>query len=296
MACVAQLFPGGGIAEEIRHADQQLLEEQIQLLRVLLQVADVGRHLVDLVDAHAPLDPAIEGVPLVERKVVAGVGAQQDDGLFQGALRLVFQRRFGPGDQRSALEIGEDLPRQLLRRGHDIRQPGVNRAARHAVEFGRGRLLHQHHARLFLDGAQTQRAVGAHAGKNHADAVLLLVLRQGAEEEINRQAQPARRRRFEQVQHAVQDGHVLVRRDHIDAVRLHPGAILDLDDLHAGGALEQFGHDAFVRRVQVLDDDKRHAAARRHVAQELFQRLESPGGGADADDGKRGDRGWAGFS
>jgi len=40
---------------------------------------------------HAALNPAIEGVSLVERKVVAGVGAQQDDHFFQGALRFVFQ-------------------------------------------------------------------------------------------------------------------------------------------------------------------------------------------------------------
>ena len=97
MACVAQLLPGGRIAEEVRHPDQQLLEEQIQLLRVLLQVADIGGHLVDLVNAHAALNPAIEGVPLVEGKVVAGVGAQQDDRLLQGALRLVFQRPLPSG-------------------------------------------------------------------------------------------------------------------------------------------------------------------------------------------------------
>ena len=179
------------------------------------------------------------------------------------------------------------FPGQFLHRGHDVGQPGVNGAARHAVELGRGRLLHQHHARLFLDGPQPQRAVGAHAGKNHADAVLLPVLGQGAEEEINRQTQSARRRRFEQVQHPVQDGHVLVGRDHIDAVRLDPRAVLDLDDLHAGGALEQFGHDALVRRVQVLDDDKGHAAVLRHMPQKLLQGLQPAGGGADADDGKR---------
>ena len=61
-----------------------------------------------------------------------------------------------------------------------------------------------------------------------------------------------------------------------------------------GGALEQFGHDALVRRVQMLDDDKRHAAARRHVAEKLLQRLQSAGGGADADDGKRRARGRGG--
>ena len=170
---------------------------------------------------------------LVERKVVAGVGAQQNDHFLQGALRLVFQGHFGPGDQRGALEIGDDLARQLVHRGHDVRQPGVDRAARHAVELGRRRLLHQHHARLLLDGPQAQRAVRAHAGENDADAPLLLVLRQGAEEEIDRQAQAAGRRRLEQVQNPVQDGHVFVRRDHIDAVRPDPGSILDLDDFHA---------------------------------------------------------------
>jgi hypothetical protein len=55
------------------------------------------------VDAHAAFDPAVEGISLVERKVMAGVGAQQDDRLFQGALRLVFQRQFGGVDKRSAL-------------------------------------------------------------------------------------------------------------------------------------------------------------------------------------------------
>ena len=45
-------------------------------------------------------------------------------------------------------------------------------------------------------------------------------------------------------------------------------------------------HDALVRGVQVLDDDKRHAAARRHVPQELLEGLQPAGGGADADDGE----------
>ena len=88
------------------------------------------------------------------------------------------------------------------------------------------------------------------------------------------------------MQDSVQDGQVLVRRDHINAVRLDPGAVLDLADLHGGNALEQFRQDALVRRVQVLDDDKGHAAAHRHIFQEQFQDLQPPGGSADADDGE----------
>ena len=261
-----QLLPHAGIAKEARHPDQQLLEEQIHLLRVLLQVADISHHPADLVDAHAALDPTIERVPLVEGKVVTDAGAQQNNHFFEGALRLVSQRHLSPGGEQGAIEEGIDLLGQFLHRRHDIRQPGLNRTARHAVEFRRRRILHQRHARHLLDGAQPQRAIRAHAGKNHADAVLLPVLRQGAEKQIDGQAQPARRRRLEQVQNPVQDGHVPVRRNHIDAVRLDPRAILDLEYLHSGGAMEQLRQDALVRRVQMLDDDKRHAAARRHVS------------------------------
>ena len=115
---------------------------------------------------------------------------------------------------------------------------------------------------------------------------LLPVLGQGAEEEIDGETQAAGRRRLEQVQHPVQDGHVLVGGDHVDAVRLDPHPVPDLEDLHGGGALEQFGHDPLVGRVQVLDDDKGHAASFRHMPQELLQRLQPAGGGADADNGE----------
>jgi hypothetical protein len=117
--------------------------------------------------------------------------------------------------------------------------------------------------------------------------MFLLILRQGTEEEINRQAQSARRNRFEQVQDPMQDGHVLIGRDHINAIRLDQGTILDLDHFHARVALEELGHDAFARRVQMLDDDKGHATVPWHVTQEMLQGLESAGGGADADDGEQ---------
>ncbi len=94
-----------------------------------------------------------------------------------------------------------------------------------------------------------------------------------------------------QVQRPVEDGHVLVGRDHVDVVRLDLHAVPDLDDLHGGGALEQLHHDPLVGRVQVLDDDEGHAASRGHVLQEQLQGLQAAGGGADADDGKSAARG-----
>ena len=290
------MLPCRRVAEKAGHADQKFLEEEFHLLGILLQIADIGGDPVDLVNAHAPLDPAVDGVLLVQGEVVAGLGPQQDEDFLQGALVLLLQGQFGLGDDEGVPEIVDDLSGQILRRGDQVGQPGLNGAPGHAVELGRGRLLHQRHSRLFLDGPQPHRAVRAHAGEDDADAALLPVLGQGAQEEIDGETQAAGRRRFEQVQHAVQNGHVLVGGDHIDAVRLDPHPVPDLKNLHRGGALEQFGHDPLVGRVQVLDDDKGHAAIFGHMPQELFQRLQPAGGGADADNRKKEFSGLAGVS
>jgi len=81
--------------------------------------------------------------------------------------------------------------------------------------------------------------------------------------------------------------HILVGGDDIDTVGFHPHPVSDLENLHIGDALEQFGHDTFVCRIKVLDDDKCDAARMRHMAQELFQRLQTASGGTDADNRER---------
>ena len=214
------------------------------------------------------------------------VAAKQDDHLFQLALRAAFRHALGAGEQRRVPQIFEEPRRQFLDGRHDVRQSRVDGAARHAVELRRARLLHQHHARVFLDGFQPQRAVRAHARKNHPHAALALILGQRAQEEINRQPQAAWRARLEQMQHAVEDGHVLVRRNDIHAVRPDLRAILHLDDLHRRAALEQLGHDALARRIEVLDDDEGQSARRRHLLQEGFECLQSARRRAEANDGE----------
>ena len=111
----------------------------------------------------------------------------------EGALVFFRQDQSGLGDERGALEIVDDLAGQFLHRRNHIGQPGVDGASGHAVEFGRGRGLHEDHSPFFLDGPQAQRAVGAHPREDDADAAVLLVIRQRAEKEINRQTHAARR-------------------------------------------------------------------------------------------------------
>ena len=239
-------------------------------------------------DAHAPLDPAVDGALLVEGKVVARVRPQENDDLFQGALGLALKEESRLRHKGGPLEVGDDFSGEFLDRGHDVGETCVDGASGHAVEFGRSGVLHEDHPRFLLDGLEAHRAVGAHARENDADAPLPAVVRQGAEEEVDGQAQTPGRRRIEQVEYPVEDGHILVGWYHIDVVRLDCRAVLDLDDLHGGGALEELRHDALVRRVQVLDDDKGHTACLRHVLQELFEGLQPSGGGANADNGKLG--------
>ncbi len=85
----------------------------------------------------------------------------------------------------------------------------------------------------------------------------------------------------------MQNRHVLVGRNQIDAVWFDPRPVFDLKNFHRDDASKQFVHDSFVRRVQMLDDDKGHAARRGHFFQELFKGLQASGGGADTDDRKR---------
>ncbi|MEA3146664.1 MAG: hypothetical protein QOI53_2193, partial [Verrucomicrobiota bacterium] len=48
-------------------------------------------------------------------------------------------------------------------------------------------------------------------------------------------------------------------------------------------ALEEFHHEVFLRRFQMLDDDKGEAGVRRNIAQEQVERLKAARRGADTD-------------
>ena len=192
-----ELLPDLGVAEEAGHADQQLVKQQRRFLRVLAQVTDIIGDLRQLVQAHAPFDAAVQGVFFVERKIMPGLAAQHQHHFLQAALVVVGQIQRRPGNQqRDVLDVGRDPVGQFVGRRHHVGEAGVDRAPWHGVELGRGRVLHKHGAGLFLDRAQAERAVRAHAGEDHADALVLPVIGQGAEKGVNRPTQSARRGRL----------------------------------------------------------------------------------------------------
>jgi len=223
---------------------------------------------VNLVDTHAPLDPAVNGSFLVQGKVMTGLCPEYDKYLFQGTLRLVLHVHIGLQTLWGMLEIGNDPVGQFFSRGYNVGQPCVDGASGHAVEFGRGGCLDKDQPDLFLYGLKAQRAVRTHAGKNDTYALILPVVCEGTEEEINGQPQTPYCCGFEQIKDIVQNGQVSVRGDHIDAIGLDLHPVFGLVNRHTGGTLEQFHHNTLVRWVQVLNNDKCHAALYRHLSQE----------------------------
>ena len=87
---------GVAVAEEVGDADQQVLEQRAGLAGMGAQEVEVGRQLVDAVDAHAPADAAQDRRPLVVAEVAPGVGAQVGEDAAQRRLELV------GGERRSA--------------------------------------------------------------------------------------------------------------------------------------------------------------------------------------------------
>ena len=140
----AEKLPERGIAEKIGDPDQQFLEQQVKLLRVLTQVGNIAGNAVDLQQGSAPLDAAIQRARLVQRKVVAAAVPQQDDDLVERTLQVGLRgellRQFGKG---LPVQIVDDASRQAFRRRHDIDHAGPDRAFRHTVGLGALRLLGQ---------------------------------------------------------------------------------------------------------------------------------------------------------
>jgi hypothetical protein len=74
------------VSEKTRDADEQIPEQSLCLRRVFLQKPQIVLFLEDLVDGHAPLHLAHQGVVLVLGKILAGTIPQHDADLFECVL------------------------------------------------------------------------------------------------------------------------------------------------------------------------------------------------------------------
>ncbi len=278
-------LPHGRIAEEARDPDQQFLEQQRAFGGVLAHVPHVVVDAREMVQADPALDATRQRAELVLREVVPGLAAQQQHDLLDaGALRIRECTFAEQAQRRRVPQVVDDGRVEGVRRRSHIGEARLHHALRHGIEARRRRLLHEHCTGTRLDRAHAQGAIGAHAGEHDRDAERPAVVCQRAEEPVDRQPQPTRRRGLHEVQHIAQDLDVPSGRNHVDVIGLHRHAVGDLFDDERRDALQQLHQQRGLRGVEVLDHDEGVAAVRRHRREELLERLETTCRGADRND------------
>ena len=104
----------------------------------------------------------------------------------------------------------------------------------------------------------------------------------GAEEGVDGNAPAPGFLEGEQLQMPVRDGHLLPRRDDVDAVRRELGAALHLPDGDPDHRLEHLRQMALVLRREVHDDHEGNARIFGDVHEEVPQSRHTAGGSADA--------------
>ena len=281
-----QQVEGFRVAEKAGHADEQVFEQQLQLVRILLQLAEVWLRPAQLMHVDPPFDAPPDGVDFIDGEIVPDVHAQQHEDFLHRLGKILFAQFMSGQGQIRPLRVGDQLARQPLDRQNVIHQPRTDRAGRHPVILRRLRFLGHGHARRAFDGFQTQRAVGARAGEDDADGLVLLILGERAEKIINRQPHQPGLVRCHQMQDALQNGEVTVRQGHINRVRLDDHAVHRRHHAHPGAFAQQLRQQTDVAGMQMRDHDKRDAAIGRHMGKEFFQRLQPASRGTETDDVK----------
>jgi hypothetical protein len=199
-------------------------------------------------------------------------------------MPLVFVRLVAAGNSGQLFRDGG-------RRQHEIgRRCG---GARHHVELRALGILRERDSARVANGLQSERTVCVIARKHHADRVALLVLRQRAEEEVERTMRHLRRAR-RQKESAVADRHLRIGRNHVDLVLLDGHPIGHLLYRNRGRAGEDVDEQAGMMRIEVLDDHEGQPRIHRQRGDEIAEGVQAARGGTDGDDAHHRDAGRSG--
>ena len=169
---VAQYLPGWRIPEEARHADQQFADQQLLLLLVFLEIAEIGRGLRDLLQRHPACHAALDGALLVLGKVAATPGAEKEDDLVECVPPLS-----NPASARS-LARSERRRERIGDARADPAQGRRRRRAEYRWRFGACCRTSPSRVparapglRLLLHRPDPERPVRSHPRENHRDGV-----------------------------------------------------------------------------------------------------------------------------
>jgi hypothetical protein len=148
-------------------------------------------------------------------------------------------------------------------------------AERHAVELRGFRGLTNHGAAGAADFLHAARAVAAAAGEHHRDRPAAHVLRQGSEEQVDRQRQSVPGVLVVQQELPLPDDHFLHRRQQVDRVGLDRHVVIGLPDTQGRATREQLVHQTLEVGRQVLQHDECHARVSRKLGEQPLERIEA---------------------
>jgi hypothetical protein len=287
-ALAAQGVPRFRIAEETRHGDEEVAEERLDLVGVLAQVGEVVVDRRAVLQLHAPHEPPHDGGALVAREVVARARSQELEQALQRELAVFVDgearvRRADQGKELLAVTCEVCEPRrELLHREDDIRHARRDHGPRHGIVQGFLGVLHEDHAAGLLHGARAEGTVRAAAGQDHDEAIA--VLGERAEEDVDGRALTARLGERHGRDRARRELELVARRDQVDTVGpQRMPRMLECHDRHRRALCEYRRQLALVRRRQMQHDDVCQAKIGRQCMEEVAQRLDTAGRGADAD-------------
>ena len=168
-------------------------------------------------------------------------------------------------------------------RQHQIDGAGRDGAARHPVILGLVRVLGDDQSARRLDGLRPDRAIGGGSRENDADGVFADLIGQRLQEEVEWQSHGGAAGGRGKANCAFTHREIAAGRNDIDVVRFEPSGVLRFDDRHRRMRRQQLDHHALVGRVEVLDQDERHAALGGQRCEQGAEGFEPAGGGADRD-------------
>src|SRR5271166_1156282 len=177
-------------------------------------------------------------------------------------------------------------------REHEVHSPRHDRTPRHAVKLGVVRILRDDEPALFLDRLQSQAAIAAGSREDHADRAAAELLRQRAQEEVERQPCAVTLPRLREVEGAGLDREIGTRWNKIDMLGLERHPVCCLLHFHRRMAGQQIDHHARMRRIEMLDQNEGHAGAGRERGEQPPGGIEAAGRGAKPDDREAVMPGW----
>ena len=257
--------------------DEHVVVEVDDLGRRRLEIGDVGFHVQHAQQRHAPEQAADNRRRLVMGEIdAAGRQEQPEDpakllvGDGRSAFALVGVRR-----QIRMLRDFDDLGRDVGRRRHDVDHLRCDRGPRHPVVFGGGRILREREAFHRLDFADADCAIRCRARQHDADGVRTERARERSKEKIDGVVLAPIGRPPAQMEMAVDELHLRVRRHDVHAIGRDAHTLGGLQNGQRSVARKKRRQRTCVVGREMLDEDDREVGIAWQPLEKLRECLES---------------------